>query len=206
MLDESGAPRIRAFLVPAAAVELVPSWRSIGMRATASHSYRIDAKWIAADHGFAIDAAHATASGPLYRFPFLSLAYFTLAANLSGMARHFLQLAAPAVARRRAAGGASLNPAGPLRLQALADELESARDHFYRRLDGAWERVAAGVVLGAEETAAIQAASLALVKACRGAVDETYPYCGLHAAQEGSDINRVWRDFHTATQHSLLLA
>jgi alkylation response protein AidB-like acyl-CoA dehydrogenase len=201
LLDESGAPRIRAFLVPAGAVDMVPSWRSIGMRATASHSYKIEGKWIAAEHGFTIDAAAATADGALYRFPFLSLAYFTLAANLSGMARHFLQLAAPAVARRRPAGGGR-----PERLQELADGLESARRHFYQLLDEAWERVAANCVLGPAETAAIQAASLALVVACRSAVDETYPYCGLHAAHEESDLNRVWRDFHTATQHSLLLA
>jgi hypothetical protein len=92
-----------------------------------------------------------------------------------------------------------------LRLQALAQELDSARDQFYRLLDDAWERVAAGLVLGAGETAAIQAASLALVRVCRGAVDETYPYCGLQATHEDSDLNRVWRDFHTATQHSMLV-
>ncbi|MFA9217817.1 MAG: hypothetical protein ACEQSK_12030, partial [Sphingomonadaceae bacterium] len=39
----------------------------------------------------------------------------------------------------------------------------------------------------------------------RAAVDELYPYCGLHAAREDSAFNRVWRDFHTASQHALLL-
>jgi hypothetical protein len=29
--------------------------------------------------------------------------------------------------------------------------------------------------------------------------------CGLRAADEASDIGRVWRDLHTATQHALLL-
>jgi alkylation response protein AidB-like acyl-CoA dehydrogenase len=208
LLDAAGAPRIRAFLVPANAVQLAPSWRSIGLRATASHSYRIDNRWIAADHGFTIDAAHATADGPLYRFPFLSLAYFTLAANLSGMARHFLQLAAPAIARRRhPVSGLQLSDAPGVaeRLRGLADALDVARRHFYRLLDDAWGRVSADSALSTEETAAIQTASLALVGACRDAVDGIYPYCGLHAAHEDSELNRVWRDFHTATQHTLLL-
>ena len=52
---------------------------------------------------------------------------------------------------------------------------------------------------------AVQASSLALVAVSRAAVDELYPYCGLYAAHEDSTINRVWRDFHTASQHSLLL-
>ena len=52
---------------------------------------------------------------------------------------------------------------------------------------------------------AVQAASLALVATARSAVDGLYPYCGLYAAREDSIINRVWRDFHTASQHALLL-
>jgi alkylation response protein AidB-like acyl-CoA dehydrogenase len=208
VLDSAGAARIRAFLVPAQYVTAVPSWGSIGLRATASHSYRIDQQWIAAQYGFQIDAAHATDAGPLYRFPFMSLAFVTLAANLAGMAGHFLQLARPAIARRRhPLTGLQLidAPGVAARLDGAAHDLASARTHFYQLLDRAWEQVAAGSALGAGDAAALQAASLALVGVARKAVDELYPFCGLYAANERSDINLVWRDFHTATQHTLLL-
>ncbi|CAN7608889.1 acyl-CoA dehydrogenase [Pseudoduganella sp. LjRoot289] len=208
LLDDAGAPRIRAFIVPAAQVEIVPSWGSIGMRASASHSYRINGQWLHKDHGFAISAAAATADGPLYRFPFYSLAFVTLAANVAGMASHFLQLARPAMSRRKHAmkGVPLLDvPEVAALLRAKEQAHASARVHFYALLDRAWTVVAAGGELGAEETGALQSASLALVSVSRQAVDELYPCCGLHAAHEGSEINRVWRDFHTATQHSLLL-
>ena len=208
LLDSAGAPRIRAFIVPAKDVEIVPSWRSVGLRASASHSYRISDKWIAAKHGFQIDAAHATAAGPLYRFPFLSLAFVTLAANLAGMASHFLQLATPAISRRRhPLSGLQLIDAPGVadRVHGAANELGAARTLFYQRLDRAWAQVVAGAALSAGETAALQSASLALAGAARKAVDELYPFCGLYAAHEESEINRIWRDFHTATQHTLLL-
>lgn len=208
LVDSTGAPRIRAFIVPAKDVEIVPSWRSVGLRATASHSYRISDKWIAAQHGFQINAAHATAAGPLYRFPFLSLAFVTLAANLAGMASHFLELATPSIARRRhpLAGMQLIDvPGVAQRVQGAADALDAARTLFYRLLDRAWAQVVAGAALGDGETAALQSASLALVGVARKAVDELYPFCGLYAAHEESEINRVWRDFHTATQHTLLL-
>ncbi len=208
VLDNSGAVRIRAFVVPAQYVAVAPSWGSIGLRATASHSYRIDNQWIAAQHGFQIDAAHATDAGPLYRFPFFSLAFVTWAANLAGMAGHFLQLATPAISRRRhPLTGMQLidSPGVSARLHSAAEDLESARTHFYQLLDGAWEQVVAGSAIGAGDAAAVQAASLALAGVSRKSVDELYPYCGLYAASEQSDINRVWRDFHTATQHTLLL-
>jgi len=208
LLDEQGAPRIRAFLVPAAQVRIEPSWRSIGMRASASHSYRIEGQWLSRDYGFTISPEAATADGPLYRFPFYSLAYVTLAANLAGMSSHFMQLAQPCMSRRRhAAKGLPLMevPEVAALLREKEDAFAAARMRFYEVLDRSWSTVAAGGALSDGEMLAIQTSSLALVAVSRAAVDELYPYCGLYAASEDSAINRVWRDFHTATQHSLLL-
>jgi hypothetical protein len=42
-----------------------------------------------------------------------------------------------------------------------------------------------------------------MVKLARNAVDDLYPYCGMTAAEQESDINRVWRDFHTASLHTI---
>ncbi|WP_426088197.1 acyl-CoA dehydrogenase [Janthinobacterium sp. PSPC1-1] len=208
LLDAQGQPRIRAFLVPAALVQLVPSWNSLGMRASASHSYRIDAEWLAKEHGFTIDATAATADGPLYRYPFYSLAYVTLAANMAGMAAHFMELAEECMRHRRhARAGLPLLdvPDVATMLQDKKDAFIAARARFYAVLDDSWATVAGGAVLDDYAMQAVQAASLALVAAARSAVDGLYPYCGLYAAREDSTINRVWRDFHTASQHSLLL-
>ncbi|WP_119287535.1 acyl-CoA dehydrogenase [Azohydromonas sediminis] len=198
--DAGGAPRVAAFVVPARCVHVEPTWRAIGLRASASHALRIDGAWVPASHRFAIDAAHATHDGPLWRFPFRALAFATLAAVTCGIARHFVALAMPAVAVRLASEGA----ASPLR-EAARDaprQLTQARDAFYARLDAAWARVEAG--LPAHDAAtAVEAAARELVHAARRAVDDLYPACGLPAADAGSDINRVWRDLHTATQHAL---
>jgi alkylation response protein AidB-like acyl-CoA dehydrogenase len=208
LLDEHGAPRIRAFLVPASQVQIVPSWGSIGMRASASHSYRIDAEWVSKEHGFTVAPDAATADGPLYRFPFYSLAFVTLAANVAGMAAHFMRLARPCMERRRhAVKGLPLLevPEVAALLRDKEQRHAEARARFYDVLDRSWATVAGGAQLSADDMLAVQASSLELVAASRAAVDELYPYCGLYAAHEDSAINRVWRDFHTASQHSLLL-
>ncbi len=197
-----GAPRIRAFVVPAAQVAVEPTWRSFGMRGTASHSYRIDGAWVPASHGFTIDPAHATAPGTLYRFPFMLLAWVTLSANLSGMARHFLQLAHDIIAARRQPPATAQDA-----LAQASVALEGARERMYALLDQAWAKADAVAGEGACVSDALDAqlreASMALVLAARRAVGDIYPYCGLRAAQEDADINRVWRDFHTASQHAL---
>lgn len=38
----------------------------------------------------------------------------------------------------------------------------------------------------------------------RNIVDTLYPYAGLEAAKKETELNRVWRDLHTASQHALL--
>lgn len=208
MLDAHGAPRMHAFIVDAARVQVHPTWHSIGLRATASHSFTIDGVWVSARHAFTIAPEHATAPGPLYRFPFLTLAFVTLAANVAGMAHHFLSLAAPLIARRRHPLSARLLGAVPQAVEAVRQaqhEVAAARTHFYRLLDAMWEKVCANAALGPGEADDLHAASLALVDAGRNAVDRLYPYCGLYAADARSDINRVWRDLHTATQHAMLL-
>jgi len=194
-----GAPGIRAFVVPAAQVVVEPTWRSFGMKGSASHSYRVEGAWVPASHGFTIDPAHATAPGTLYRFPFMLLAWVTLAANLSGMARHFLALAQEIVAARRQPPASAQDA-----LARAAVALEGARERMYALLDQAWAQAEGeGGCVDEALDAQLREASMALVLAARRAVGDIYPYCGLRAAQEDSVINRVWRDFHTASQHAL---
>lgn len=49
----------------------------------------------------------------------------------------------------------------------------------------------------------VSAVSHDLVKASRDIVNDLYSQCGLGAANKDTEINRVWRNFHTAAQHSL---
>jgi alkylation response protein AidB-like acyl-CoA dehydrogenase len=209
LLDDAGNPRIQAFVVPAALVEIVPRWRSIGLRATASHAYRVSAQWVHADHGFDIDPARAHAQGPLYRFPFLAFAFVTLAANVAGMAAHFVELAEECIERRRNRFGGNGEPlievpSVRVLLDSTRSSLDDVRGRFYKLLDATWVQVAAGAALGDEQAAQMQALAMEWVNASRRAVDTLFPYCGLFAMREDAPINRVWRDFHTASQHALL--
>jgi alkylation response protein AidB-like acyl-CoA dehydrogenase len=209
--DAHGKPQVRAFVVPAALVELDPTWRSsMGLRATASDAYRVTNRWVGLEHAFEIDPARATAPGPLYRFPFLAFAYVTLAANVAGMAWHFVELAAECIAHRRnrfAEDGGPLieAPQVAAALASVRARLGETRAQVYAALDDAWSSASGEGRVSAAQAAALEAGAIAWVAASRAAVDTLFPYCGLYAAREDSEINRVWRDFHTASQHALLM-
>jgi alkylation response protein AidB-like acyl-CoA dehydrogenase len=208
--DADGKPRVLAFVVPAGQVETAPTWGAMGLRATASDAYRVRGQWVDAAHGFTIDPARATAPGALYRFPFLPFAYVTLAANVGGMAHHFVELATAAIAQRRDrfGDGGMLGDAPDVRalLADVCGRLATVRARFYALLDIAWTCVASGARLDPAVADALGAIALDWVAAGRWAVDTLYPLCGLRAAFEESEINRVWRDFHTASQHALLVS
>jgi alkylation response protein AidB-like acyl-CoA dehydrogenase len=210
LLDAHGKPAIRAFVVPAALVELEQNWRSMGLRATASDAYRVSGRWVGAGHAFEIDPARAVAGGALYRFPFLAFAYVTLAANVAGMAWHFVELAHECIAHRRnrfAEDGSRLIAAPQVAavLEAARARLQDVRTRVYAALDAAWASAAGQGSVSDVQAETLETLSIEWVAAARAAVDTLFPYCGLFAAREDSEINRVWRDFHTASQHALLM-
>jgi hypothetical protein len=49
----------------------------------------------------------------------------------------------------------------------------------------------------------VSEASQALAKQSLLVVDHLYPHSGLIAADQNQEINRVWRNIHTASQHRL---
>jgi hypothetical protein len=75
----------------------------------------------------------------------------------------------------------------------------------YAALDEAWLAATGQGRVTDAQAAALETFSIDWVGASRAAVDTLFPYCGLYAAREDSEINRVWRDFHTASQHALLM-
>jgi alkylation response protein AidB-like acyl-CoA dehydrogenase len=204
--DATGSPVIRPFLFLKEEVTLVPSWRSVGLTGTGSHSFAVTDLTVPAERCFRIDPA-AAVPHTLYRYPFLPLAEATIAVNLSGMALHFLDLCEALFQKKREQPWITV-----LRREELhaafreeAGSVAEGRRRFYEAVDGSWDAYDAG---SPEEQPAyldrVSAASHDLAATALRAADRLYPYCGLSAVAPGTELNRVWRDIHTACQHPLL--
>ena len=186
---EDGRREVRPFLFRREEVTVHKTWNTIGLIATGSHSFVVRDVVIAADRCFGIGPEHAKDGDPVYRYPFLQLAEATLTANLSGMGIHFLDSCAGLLLQRD-------RLAATARLEEGRRVVEGLRVEFYRAVDDSWS--------GQTGFDAVSRTSRALVTGIREVVDGLYPYGGLAAARPDTEINRVWRDLHTATQHSLL--
>lgn len=204
LLDTQGRARHCAFVVPASQVVVdADSWHSVGLRATTSRSFSVHNVWVPTAQAFVIDATQARATGPLYRFPFEALAFVTLAANVLGMARHFMALAQPLSTRPLPPLGTP-SPVVQGLWESSDRSLHRLRADFYAQLDSVWSATVQGSANATHNQQLVDTAR-ALVHHARECVDALYPCCGLHAADPRTEINRVWRDLHTATQHAIWL-
>ncbi|MFC3196994.1 acyl-CoA dehydrogenase [Parapedobacter deserti] len=193
LVDQGGNPVISSFFFPRDHVRIKEDWNAFGLTATASHSFTVDTLWVNESQAFVIAPDKATLDHPIYRYPFLQLAEATLAANTLGMAQHFLACATTI--------GSSV-PADLL--YNGGRRLIKARTLFYAALDASWDELLHNDIISPPALQAVSDQSRAVVSTSREEVVRVYPLLGLIAADGSSEINRIWRDMFTASQHSLL--
>lgn len=197
VLKEDGTAMIRSFYFKRSEVSIHHEWQAMGLKATASHSYSVNKLNVKAERSFVIDAAHATLEHPVYLYPFMPLAETTLAVNTLGMTHHLLDEAAVVFQQKK------LNDAA---LQTARQEINQMRLAFYTIVEQSWNELINKNKLSQKTTRQISTISRQLVKLCRKHAAVVYPYCGLAATAETSELNRVFRDLFTASQHALLNA
>ena len=205
LTNEHGKPLIRSFIFKAEEIVIDKSWASMGMIATGSHTFHATHLLVPEERCFLIAPQNATLDEAVYQYPFLSLAKVTLAANSLGMCLHFLELCSEILNEKAKRQNERQNAVFENALTNAQQTISEYRNRFYDVLDASWNTCAAGKTLTEKQLQEISSTSRVLANTCRHTMDELYPYCGLAAAQTNTEINRVWRDVHTASQHALLL-
>jgi len=201
-----GGTQVLPFIFDKKDVTVHPAWNYTGMVATGSHSFEVNNLLVGRDRCFKIDPNFAIITDPLYQYPFHQLAEATLAVNISGLAISFIDQAAEVFVEKRKRKDLT---------QPQLDELQNVFDRsvttmntlrtiFYEAVDASWLDYENNSADPKPNLIRVSVESRKLAKAAIKMVDELYPYCGLIAASNTSVINRIWRDIHTASQHSLL--
>jgi alkylation response protein AidB-like acyl-CoA dehydrogenase len=206
VLGNDGEQLVLPFIFDKKDVTPIPAWKYIGMVATGSDAFEITNLKANKNRAFKIDPSAVVVDAPLYRYPFLQLAEATLAVNLSGIAIHFIDLCADVFNDRM--NHPRLTPLQKIILiEALAlanKEMENLRRPFFEAVDLSWDDIVQNNRVSNGNLGAVSTASRKLAISAREIVDRLYPLCGLIAAGSDTEINRAWRDLHTASQHSLL--
>ncbi len=194
VLDSAGAPLIRAMSFPASQVAIHRTWDVSGMRATGSEDFSVDDVFVPARRTFSVfgDPPHET--GPLYRFPFVSITQAGVAAVALGIAAHAVE--------DYAMRGPVTDITAHARYGEAVARVDLARAGWREVTRAAWDRVLAAEALDDRAQARVALACTHATREAAAAVDLLHDVGGMAAMDETSDLGRCWRDVHAVTQHS----
>ena len=198
--NADGSPLVQSFFFTKDEVAIHEDWNTMGLIATAGHSFEVKNVQVSPDRSFIINSQHATLPNPIYAYPFLQFAEATIAVNTLGMVQHFLDECAVIFKQKENNASSILNQ----KLQQSITALNMRRRQFYAAVEASWNAFVINQKEDAQTLQTVSTTSRELVNKARALVQELYPYCGMIAADQSSAINRIWRDIFTASQHSLL--
>ncbi|MCZ4221679.1 acyl-CoA dehydrogenase family protein [Pedobacter rhodius] len=205
ILDEDGNPEVMSFILKKDEVEILSGWSYFGLIATGSHAFKVHDLVVPENRTFKINNTIEIADEG-FDYPFLQLAETTLAVNSLGMANHFIRLVEEAFFSRSGLKRYSERQIDFFNkeLNKCKKEVLDLKNHFYKVFDESWQQLIETGIISEAILSEVSLISRRLAHVCRKATDTLFPYCGLEAAKKESEINRVWRDIHTASQHALL--
>lgn len=207
LLDKNGAPVVKAFLLEKNEVKILDGWCYMGMVATGSHAFKVENQLVPLNRVFDILPEKAKQPDPIFCFPFLQLAEATLVANVLGITLHFIELVDDCFQIRnekRIYDKQHLNYYLELK-QSLQQQLLDLRAQFYQIAEQAWEELQNKKEISKNSLDELSKISRLLALACRENAAKLHPFAGLEAAKKHTEINRVWRDMNTVSQHALLV-
>lgn len=205
ILSADGVQEVKSFILLKDEVNILPGWSYFGLVATGSHAFDAKDLQVPFNRTFQINKA-IKVDIPGFDYPFLQLAETTLAVNSAGMAKRFLELTEELFYGRTGMKRYTENQVlyFEVEFKRCMQEFENARKEFYEVFDLSWNSLITNKTIAENLLKKVSLASRKLAHTSRGVTDILFPYCGLEAAKTNSKINRVWRDIHTASQHSLL--
>jgi len=205
--DDQGKPVVKAFILKKEEVEILDGWSYMGMIATGSHAFKTENLQVPLHRAFEILPEKVTRTESIYRYPFLQFAEATLAVNILGITQHLQRLISETFWKRhefRKYDQKHLDYFQKLE-KSCASKLELERIKFFDAVEVSWQELEIHGKISNKSLRSVSRSSRKLTQICREVNSKMHPFAGLEAAKTHTELNRVWRDFNTVSQHALLI-
>ncbi|HEA31417.1 MAG TPA: acyl-CoA dehydrogenase [Leeuwenhoekiella sp.] len=182
--NEDGSPTICSFVVPKSEVEVIHDWKSMGLKASVTKSFKIKATRVDKKFSFHYNSYHLPQA--IYKIPFRIFADLTLWVNYIGMADHFQEAAAPFLQQERLAKLSAQITKADDQINTISKAINSDSLHENEFSNYGEE---------------IHQAGIDSIRQLSAGIIEIYPLLGIKASAIDQELNQVFRDYFTATQH-----
>lgn len=210
---ENGAPLYngnqevikKAFFVDKVDVEIIEDWNTFGLESTASHSFEVKDVHVSKQRGFMLLPESATRQEAIYHVPFSLFAEATLLVNYVGMFRKMIDLTINSFKYKKDKDLSGLNENENEQGIANTLNIKEVFDNMFREYMGYIENMWLTKVYNTQEMALSSLLAQKIVSYIKQKTSVLYSHCGIYASRKNTEINTVFRNIFTASQHSLLL-
>ena len=187
LLNDDGSPRVQSFVIPKEAVQVIEDWNTMGLKATATHSFAVDGYMAHESCSFSYNDCHLPHS--IFKIPFALFADLTLWINYIGIAEHLLEEAGVVL--------------GEGRLDALENAILESDRKIFLYASEIEKRIQENKAYDADYVKEIHEGAVQSVKGISRNIIEIYPSLGVKASTKGHTLNQIFCDYFTATQHHI---
>ena len=188
VLMDDGTSMVRSFLLKKEQVEIIHDWNTMGLRATATDSFKVNSQWVDGKYSFVYNQFYLPQ--PIFKIPFSVFADLTLWVNYIGMAERFLKEAQLIVADK-----------------GILKDLQNILLDGIKECMGDGERIQF-MVMEAQNTPEYHVEKIhqnasRSVRSLTYEIIWVFPTLGIRAGTMDHPLNQVFRDYFTATQHHI---
>ena len=198
----SAGPSVRTLLFPAGEATLLDTWRTIGLRGTASDSYSVNDVFVSeAFSSTREDPALRRERGPLYAFTMQGLYASGVAGVAFGIARAMLSEFIALASRKAPRNLARLADNAVVQADVARAEarLGSARAYLMETLTTIYAHADDVAPIDIADRARVRLATTNAIQGAAEVADFAYKGAGVDAIFPGSPFERRFRDMHTLT-------
>jgi len=202
-LNRFGRPTLRTWLFPTERATLIDTWDTIGLRGTASDSYRVDDLFVAEEFSSTReDPELRREPGRLYAFPQQTMYSVGISAVALGLARGMLDAFIELACRKTPRGTVRLADSGVVQAEIAKCEarLGAARAYLCDTIGEIYQTADSVAPIDIPARGRVRLAGTHAISTAVSVADYTYKAAGVDAIFPGSPFMRRFRDIHTVSQ------
>ena len=206
ILEENGNPMWRLFLSPASDCKILDTWHTTGLQGTGSHDYTMEDVFVPGRLVIKHPAqGKPRRVEPYYSYPVMSVPMMSAVSLGAAQAAvdGLIELLREKVDLRN-----SRPVSGDLEKQVDLAKTEflvgSARAYLYDNLGQVWAQIQEGKEIPMDLRGRLRTACTSAVAASIQAVDLAYAAAGATSIYASSELERCFRDVHTAAAHAFI--
>lgn len=184
VMEKDGTPEVRSFIIPKEKVQIVQDWNTMGLIATATHSFEVNT---VVDEKYCFQYNHLHLPHPIFKIPFSLFADMTLWVNYLGMLEHYLEEAQRVLPKEALIDLANVVLTTNQEIFGFSEEIEiiiqQQKDFTNEYIQKVHSRAADSV------------------RDISRLIIEVYPKLGIKASRMNHPLNQIFREYFTATQH-----